>query len=86
MDVTIKQSVEEHVFGMVHHRKKKCSSEGCSNQAISGGVCIKHGAVVTSIRKTCSVEGCTTKIRSHGVCTKHGKLVLAYSFPLHVYI
>ena len=29
-------------------KRKQCSSEGCTNQAKKGGVCIRHGANHTS--------------------------------------
>ena len=32
--------------------KKLCSADGCTNKAVKGGVCIKHGATV----KRCSIE------------------------------
>ena len=32
-----------------------CSSEGCINQVVQGGVCNRHGAKV----KRCGSEGCT---------------------------
>jgi len=43
---------------------KRCSSEGCVNQAKKGGVCIKHGAKV----KVCTIEGCTSLAKIAGVC------------------
>ena len=48
---------------------KKCSSEGCTNLAQQGGVCIRHGAKV----KRCSSEGCTNKAQKGGVCKRHGE-------------
>ena len=47
---------------------KRCSSEGCTNQAVNGGVCVKHGAKV----KQCSSEGCTKNAQKGGLCRKHG--------------
>ena len=43
--------------------RKECSTstDGCSNWAVRGGVCKKHGAQVKV--KLCSIEGCTTKLR-----------------------
>jgi hypothetical protein len=35
---------------------KLCSSDGCTNIAVKGGVCIRHGA---EKKKRCSSEGCT---------------------------
>jgi len=49
---------------------KRCSSEGCNNQAKKGGVCIKHGAKY--IRKRCSSEGCKNIAVKGGVCRRHG--------------
>ena len=34
-----------------------CSKDGCTNQVVKGGVCIRHGAKV----KLCSSEGCTNQ-------------------------
>ena len=54
-----------------HGAKKKkniCRAGGCTNNAVMGGVCIKHGAK----RKTCSHEGCTNQIQNRGVCIRHG--------------
>ncbi len=48
--------------------KKKCSMEGCTNNAVKEGVCIKHGAKV----KRCSSERCTNKAVQGGVCCRHG--------------
>jgi len=47
---------------------KSCSSEGCTNIARTGGVCVKHGAKV----KLCSSEGCTNIVVKRGVCIRHG--------------
>ncbi len=50
-------------------KHKQCSKEGCSNQVINGGVCIKHGVK----RKKCSFEGCTNQaVQQGGVCIRHG--------------
>jgi hypothetical protein len=48
---------------------KQCSREGCTNNAVKGGVCITHGAKVT--RKCCSHEGCTNYAQKGGVCFTH---------------
>jgi hypothetical protein len=48
--------------------KKRCCSDGCTNQAQKGGVCIKHGSKV----ERCSSDGCTNKVIKGGVCVKHG--------------
>ena len=53
-------------------KRKKCSVEGCTNQARGmGGICIRHGAKEDT-HKICSVEGCTNKSRKGGVCDRHG--------------
>src|SRR5210317_1869431 len=52
-------------------QKMRCSSEGCTNQAVRGGVCIKHGAK----HKRCSSEGCTNQVVKKGVCWRHGAKV-----------
>ncbi len=54
---------------MKHGAKVKlCSTVGCANKAVQGGVCIKHGAEV----KRCSSGGCTNHAMNGGVCIKHG--------------
>ena len=45
-----------------------CSFDGCTNIAVKGGVCIRHGAK----KKLCSREGCTNIAKKGGVCTRHG--------------
>ena len=47
---------------------KRCSSEGCTNKVVQGGVCVKHGAKA----KRCSSEGCTNIAQKGGVCKRHG--------------
>ena len=44
---------------MIRHGAKNptCSHEGCTNYAIRGGVCTRHGAKVS--RETCNHKGCT---------------------------
>jgi hypothetical protein len=54
-------------------KNKRCSHEGCANQAVKGGVCITHGAKVT--RKQCSFEGCTNYPKKGGVCVTHGAVM-----------
>ena len=54
---------------MKHGAKfKRCSREGCTNQARKGGVCVRHGAKV----KQCSNEGCANIAVKGGVCWRHG--------------
>jgi hypothetical protein len=50
---------------------KRCSFDGCTNQAKKGGVCITHGAKV----KQCSFKGCANQVRKGGVYTTHGAKV-----------
>jgi hypothetical protein len=48
--------------------KKICTAaEGCTNRAIKGGRCTKHGG-----RGSCSIEGCATGVQGRGLCYKHG--------------
>ena len=55
---------------MKHGAKVKlCSSDGCKNISVKGGVCIKHGAKIMR----CSIEGCTKHSQTGGVCIKHGQ-------------
>ena len=48
-------------------RRKQCSIEGCTNWALRGGVCGRHGGA-----KLCSSEGCTNQAVKGGVCIRHG--------------
>ena len=48
--------------------RKSCSVDECTNIAVKGGVCTKHGAK----GKRCKGEGCTNKAVKGGVCVKHG--------------
>eukprot|EP00985_Skeletonema_marinoi_P001399 scaffold564_cov97-Skeletonema_marinoi.AAC.1 len=47
---------------------KRCSHEGCANQA---GLCIRHGAKVKR-KKRCSIDECTNQAKFGGVCIRHG--------------
>ncbi len=49
----------------------ECSTDGCSNIVVRGGLCTKHGAK----RKRCSSEGCTKYAWTGGVCVRHGAKV-----------
>jgi hypothetical protein len=49
-------------------KAKQCSSEGCTNHVINGGVYLKHGAKL----KQCSSEGYTNYARKGGVFWRHG--------------
>ena len=55
----------------VNKYKKICSASGCTNVAVQGGVCSRHGAKV----KLCSSEGCTNQAKRGGVCFRHGAKV-----------
>jgi hypothetical protein len=48
-----------------------CSSEGCTNYVVKGGVCWRHGAEV----KVCKSAGCTQRAQNGGVCKRHGAKV-----------
>ncbi len=37
--------------GAEKKEKKRCSSEGCTNQVQKGGVCKKHGATVKAVKR-----------------------------------
>ena len=52
----------------------KCDK--CTNYAVSGGLCIKHGGKRKKCpKKKCEFEGCTRNARGkEGVCVKHGAL------------
>jgi hypothetical protein len=48
-----------------------CSFKGCTNNALSKGVCKRHGAEVAA-RRRCNHEGCNNEARKGGVCRRHG--------------
>jgi hypothetical protein len=48
-------------------RTKRCSIEGCANEARKGGVCITHCARV----KRCSIKRCANGSKNGGVCITH---------------
>jgi hypothetical protein len=58
---------------LAHFARSRCKSEGCTNFAIKGRVCIRHGAKY--VRKKCSSEGCTRYAQKKGVCIKHGAIM-----------
>ena len=66
-------SKNQKVRGKYDWRKyaKTCSTEGCTNQVVKGGVCKRHGAKVNQ----CSSEGCTNQVKKGGVCKRHGAKV-----------
>jgi hypothetical protein len=53
-------------------KRRYCSQNGCDNQVIQGGVCLKHGAR----RTRCSQDGCDNQVQLGGVCVKHGARVM----------
>lgn len=48
--------------------KRACSADGCFNQVVQRGVCVKHGAQT----KRCRIERCPNGAVQGGVCIKHG--------------
>jgi len=48
--------------------RQVCSAKECTNNAIGGGICAKHGAT----RRSCKHEGCTNYSVKGGVCKRHG--------------
>ena len=54
---------------MKHGAKmKRCLHDGCNNQVVKEGVCVRHGATV----KRCSIQDCSNQAVKNGVCVKHG--------------
>eukprot|EP00986_Skeletonema_menzelii_P005084 scaffold1793_cov142-Skeletonema_menzelii.AAC.1 len=49
---------------------RSCKTQGCTNRAIQGGQCFRHGA--KAHRKLCSSEGCKNYVVKAGLCIKHG--------------
>jgi len=48
-------------------KMKRCSSEGCTNIALKGGLCWTHGE-----KPKCSASECTNYAIAGGVCWSHG--------------
>jgi hypothetical protein len=48
-------------------------ADGCTNIAVKGEACMKHGK--KREHKRCSSEGCTSFVKKGGVCVKHGAKV-----------
>lgn len=57
--------------------RKRCSESGCENRAVSGGVCISHGAA----QVRCSESGCEKQAVKGGVCVSHGAVVPRCASP-----
>jgi len=51
--------------------KPACSTEGCPDFAIRGGVCTRHGAT----KRKCSHDRCTGNAKQGDVCVKNGATV-----------
>lgn len=49
-------------------KAKRCSHPGCTNNAVTGGICRRHG----SKAKECSHPACTNNVVKAGVCRRHG--------------
>jgi len=45
-------------------KRKLCKIDGCTYNAVKGGVCVTHGAK----RKLCEIDGCTNNVVKGGVC------------------
>jgi len=54
-------------------KRVSCSREGCTNHALKGGVCCRHGAKL--LQKRCSNDGCKNYPKKGGVWIKHGAKV-----------
>eukprot|EP00522_Entomoneis_paludosa_P005513 CAMPEP_0172450548 /NCGR_PEP_ID=MMETSP1065-20121228/8835_1 /TAXON_ID=265537 /ORGANISM="Amphiprora paludosa, Strain CCMP125" /LENGTH=716 /DNA_ID=CAMNT_0013202341 /DNA_START=367 /DNA_END=2517 /DNA_ORIENTATION=- len=48
--------------------RRKCTTPGCTNRVVQGGLCISHGAK----RKTCKHPGCNKNVKKAGLCSTHG--------------
>ncbi|KAL7534333.1 hypothetical protein ACHAWF_004799 [Thalassiosira exigua] len=48
--------------------RRQCSTPGCLNRVVQGGVCVTHGAK----RKLCSHPGCSKAVKLAGFCSAHG--------------
>lgn len=78
-EVSIKPGAKSKTkYRYYRHRVKLCSHEGCTNNAQTGGVCIKHGA--KKKRYECSYDGCTNQVQIGGVCKRHGAKRKKYTY------
>jgi len=58
--------------GAPKQNRKKCSHDGCTENAQKGGLCWKHGDNTRPLTKRCCHEGCTKlAIRKGGFCGVH---------------
>ena len=57
--------------------RRKCTTPGCQNRVVQGGLCISHGAK----RKTCKHPGCTKNVKKAGLCSTHGPARKRCEFP-----
>jgi hypothetical protein len=65
-------AVDETKFKTLKKKARTlCNIEGCTKQAVNGGVCIAHGATKKA-RTLCNIEGCTKQAVNGGVCIAHG--------------
>ena len=58
---------------MKHGAKvKRCSREGCTNKAVKGGVCKKHGVAMMDVQNELKMEECVlrTEQRSNYAAVK----------------
>ena len=66
----------------VNKYSKMCSANGCTNVAVQGGTCSRHGAKVTRKLQTLQQGRMHYQAKKGGVCIKHGaNLVQAYPTP-----
>ena len=70
-------------LGMAGRRKLRCSFDECTNQVQQGGLCIRHGAIVTRYkRRRCSFDGCTDQVQQEGLCIRQGAIIPRCSHEL----
>jgi len=66
-----------------------CQQEGCTEQAVTRGYCMKHytrkyrEGTFTDVNKhgqvkTCNVDGCERRATSRGLCTKHYQRLMRF--------
>mmetsp|Transcript_8884 Transcript_8884/g.16273 ORF Transcript_8884/g.16273 Transcript_8884/m.16273 type:complete len:82 (+) Transcript_8884:380-625(+) len=55
------QSPESMSLQKAWSQGQKCSHEGCTNQVVQGGICVRHG--VTWTKRICSHEGSTNNVK-----------------------
>jgi hypothetical protein len=69
-----------YILGRAGVRKLRCSFDRCTNQVQQGGLCIRHGAIVTRYKsRRCSFDGRTNQVQQGGLCISHDASIIRCS-------